>query len=69
MTIRLRHDRYALVAVGKTWAMYWPERAWASFSVAERMALIVGQHALFDRAEHASSAQQSPAGQRPAEHA
>jgi hypothetical protein len=69
MTIRLRHNRYALVAVGKTWAMYWPERAWARLSVAERMALIVGQHALFDRAERSSSAQQTPAGQHAAEHA
>lgn len=69
MTIRLRQDRYALVAVGKTWAMYWPERAWASLSVAERMALIVGQHALFERDEPSSSAQQRPAEQQAAEHA
>lgn len=69
MTIRLRHDRYALVAVGKTWAMYWPERAWASLSVQERMALIVGQHALFERDERTSPAQESPAKQQAAEHA
>jgi hypothetical protein len=69
MTIRLRRDRYALVAVGKTWAMYWPERAWVSFSIQERMALIVGQHALFERHERCSSAQPSPAAQQAAEHA
>ena len=69
MTIRLRRDRYALVAVGKKWAMYWPERAWVSFSVQERMALIVGQHALFERHERSSAAQQSSAAQPAAEHA
>jgi hypothetical protein len=69
MTIRLRRDRYALVAVGKKWALYWPERAWISLSVEERMALIVGQHALFERHERPSPAQQSRAAQQAAEHA
>jgi hypothetical protein len=55
MTIQLTSDRYALVAAGKNWALFWPRRAWAAMPYDERLALILDQHLLFDvdrRAAH-----------------
>jgi hypothetical protein len=67
MTTRLRNDRYRPVGAGKTWVLFWPQKAWVALSLEERIALIVDQQALFEIDRRSLSTPEKQSGQKAAD--